>query len=86
MLDSRCADYETAISDGIGKTIELLGICEHLGGWANGGARLAKGQLERMDYTQMKCAEVAHGARGGAEVERVTRPNQNDAQAIERCS
>jgi hypothetical protein len=31
----------------------------------------------------MRAAEVAHGARGGADVQRISRRNEDDAQAVE---
>lgn len=83
MLDGCGADHQAAVCDGIGERIELLGVREQLGGWANGRAGLAKSRLERMDYAQMKRTEVAHGARSRAEIKRITRANQNDAQPIE---
>ena len=73
---------ERAIGDGVGDALELLRIRKH-GRGADGGARLAKGRLVRLDHAQMAEAEVAHGARGRADVERVARRNQNDAQTVE---
>ena len=44
--------------------------------------RLAKGPFIRRDYTQMKRAEIAHRACGRADIERIARAHQDDAQVF----
>jgi hypothetical protein len=79
------ADDKRAIGDGLGDGLELLGAREHPRR-ADGGARLPKCGLVGIDHAQTRNAEVAHGARGRADVERVARRDQDDAQAVELSS
>ena len=60
----------------------LLRVGEQFLG-ANGGARLPKCCSIRVYHSQAGKAEVAHGARGRTQVERVTRGHQNHPQAFE---
>ena len=43
---------------------------------------LAEGHVIRVDQPQRGEAEIAHGARGGADVQRIARRHQDDAQRI----
>jgi len=75
------ADDERAVGDGVFDGFELLGAREH-GRSADGGAGLPKrGRIGLYD-AQMAEAEIAHGASGGADVERVARLDEDDAQAV----
>jgi hypothetical protein len=49
---------------------------------ADGGARLAEGDIVGTDHAQAGEAEVGHGTGGGADVERVARGHQDDAELI----
>ncbi len=77
----RGADDERAIGHGFGDGGEFFRRGEDLGG-ADGRAGVAKGRGEGIDHAQASETEIAHGARGGANVERVARGYQNDAQAV----
>ena len=50
---------------------------------AHGGTRLAKGAFKRIYNPQVRAAEIAHRAGCRADVERIARRNEHDAQAIE---
>ena len=61
------ADDESAIGYGFGDGGELFGIGENWGG-ADGGNCFAVGGIVGIHQAQMSAAEIAHGARGGADV------------------
>ena len=76
------ADDESAVRDSFGETLELFGAGEKRRG-AHGGACFTKSQFVGIDDTKVEEAEVAHGAGGGANVERIARVDEDDAQVIE---
>ncbi len=76
------ADDESAVRNGFGETLELFGAGEKRRG-AHGRACFAKSQVIWSDYAKMEEAEVAHGAGGGANVERIARVDEDDAEVIE---
>ncbi len=73
---------EGAVRDGFGHGFELLCADEHRRG-SDGGTRFAKRQFIGIHDTKMEETEVAHGAGGRADVERVARIDEDDAQAVE---
>lgn len=73
---------ERAIGNGFGHGFVMLRACEDCGS-AYGGARVAKRGFVRLHHAQMPDAEIAHGARGRADVQGIARRDQNDAQAVE---
>ena len=75
------AHNQGAIFDGLRDGLELFGFGEQRLG-TNGGTGFAKGQFVGIYDAQMEKAEVAHGARGGADIERVARGDKNDPQAV----
>jgi hypothetical protein len=52
---------------------------------ANGGARLAKCLLVRIDHAQAGDAEIAHGPSHRSDVERIAGVHQHNAQPVEFC-
>jgi len=72
---------EGAILDGFRDGLELSCSGQQRRG-ADGGTGLAKGQFVGIHDAQVEKAEVAHGARGGADVERVARGDKNDPQPV----
>ena len=84
MLNRSCSDNEYAVGHCVSQGCELFRIREHIGGGANGGTGLAKRRLKRTHHTQMQRAEVAHGARGRAQVERVSCSDQDDTQPVKK--
>jgi hypothetical protein len=78
----RGSHHERAIRNRRGNGLELFGPCKQLRS-TDGGARLAKSRVVRIYHAQAAKAEIAHGARGSAHVERVARRHQHNAQAIE---
>ena len=76
------ANDESAVRDGFGNILELFGAGEERRG-AHSGACFAKSQFVRIYDAKMEEAEVAHSAGGGADVERIARVDENDAQIIE---
>ena len=79
--DSGGSHNKSAVFDGFGDRLELFGFGEQRRG-ANGRTRLAKSEFVGVHHAEMKKAEVAHGASGGTDVERITRGDQNDPQAV----
>ena len=72
------ADDEGAVRDGSGDSLKLFGAGEKWRG-ADSGTRFAKGQVIRVHNAKMEETEVAHGAGGGADVERVARVDEDNA-------
>ena len=81
LADRGGAHDQRAIRDGFGHRCVLFRPREHLGR-ADGRTRVAKRRRVRVHDAQAGKAEIAHGARGRADVERVARGDKNDAQAI----
>ena len=75
------ADDEGAVGNRFGDRLKLFGAGEQRRG-TDGGTGFAEGQLVRIDDAKMKEAEIAHGAGGGADVERVARGNEDDAETV----
>ena len=80
--DSGGSDDESAVRDGFGDGLELLGASEQRCG-ADCGTRFAKSQLIGIYHTKMEEAEVAHRPGGGADVEGIAGTDKYDAQAVE---
>jgi len=78
----RGSDNQCAIGNRIRDSGEEIGLPQNFRS-SDGGTRFAKGGLERIHNAQGANAEIAHGPRCCAYVERVTRRHQNDAQTIE---
>src|SRR5579863_542582 len=75
-------NYESAIGNCVGDVLELFGGGENVR-CPDRGTRLAKRRPVRIDHAQMREAEVTHGARGGANIERIARGNQHYTQTVE---
>jgi hypothetical protein len=73
------ANDEGAVGDGFGDGFEFFGAGEERHG-ADGGTGFAEGWIVRVDDAQVEEAEIAHGPGGGADIERVARGNQDDAE------
>jgi len=82
MADGGGSHDERAIGDRFGDGLELFGAGEQRRG-ADGGTRLAKRGLVGIHDAQVAKAEIAHRAGGGADIERVARGNEHDAQTVE---
>jgi len=82
VTNGRGADYERAVGHSIRDGCVFLGLSQNLSA-AHGGTRLAKGALERIHYSQVRAPEVAHRPGSRSDVERISRRNENDAQAVE---
>ena len=76
------ADDESAVRDSFGETLELFGAGEKKRG-THSGACFTKGQFVRIHDAKMEEAKVAHGSGGSANVERIARVDEDDAQVIE---
>ena len=82
MADGGGSHDERAIRDRFGDGLELFGTFKQRGG-THGGTRLPERGLIRIHDSQMTSAEIAHRARSRADIERITRRHQDDAEAIE---
>jgi len=75
------SDNECAIDDRFRDGFEFRSLRKQRR-CTDGGTRLAKSQLIRVDNAKMEEAEIAHGASGCADVERIARSHKNDTQAV----
>src|SRR5712692_6530152 len=75
------SDHKRAIFYGFGEGFELLGAGQQRRG-TDGGTRLAKSQFVGIHDAKMEETEVAHGASGGTDIERIARSDKNNPQAI----
>ena len=82
VADGSRANDQAAIANGFFDGIVFFGFRQKRRG-TNRGNRLAKGLFVRRDHTQMKRAEIAHRACGRADIERIARAHQDDAQVLE---
>ncbi len=81
MADGGGADDERAVRDGFGDGSENLGLCQDRG-CSNGRTSLVKCRIVWMHQPQLTESEVAHGTRGGPDVERVSRRYENNGEAV----
>ena len=79
--DGGCPHNEGAILYGFGDGSKFFGLGEQRRG-ADGRTRLAESEFVRVHYAKMEKAKVAHGAGGGADVERIARGDKYDPQAV----
>ena len=77
----RGAHHERTIGNCFRHAVVLLGSRQHFG-CTDRRTRLAKGGVKRVDHSQMREAEVAHGAGGRPNIERIARRHQNHAQTV----
>src|SRR5580698_1433324 len=75
-------NHERAIGHRIGDVLALFGAGENVSR-ADRGTGLAKGRRIGIDHTQVVKAEVAHGARGCADVQRIARADQHYMETVE---
>jgi len=80
--DGRCSDDERAIGDGVGDGWEFARTLQEVSCF-DGRFRLQKGDVVRVDQAQIHGAEVAHCARGRADVQRVARRHQNHGEVLQ---
>ena len=76
------ANDERTVSDGFRDGIEFFGVGEKSRS-VHGGARFAKCEIVGVHHTQMEKAKIAHGARGGTDIERVARVDEHDSKPVE---
>ena len=76
------ADDEVAVRDGFGESLELFGAGEKRRS-AHSRACFTESQFVGVYDAKMKEAEVANGTSGSADVERIARVDEDDAQVIE---
>ena len=76
-----CSHHKGAIPDGFSDGLEFFGFGEQRRG-ADRRTGLAKRQFVGVHDAKMEKTEIAHGARGGADVERVARGDKDDPQPV----
>lgn len=76
------ADDEGAVADGFSKGLEFFGAGEE-GRGADGGTGFAESEFVGVDDAEVEEAEIAHGAGGGADVERVARGYEDEVEMVE---
>ena len=81
----RCAHHQRAIRYRFRDAAELLRIGQQRG-CADSGACFPKGGLIGINDAQMQKSEIAHGPRGGADIERIARGDKDYTQMIEWIS
>ncbi len=80
--DGGGSNHERAVGDGFCNGVVLFGLRKQRGS-SDGRTRFAKGRVVGVHQAQAKEAKVAHGARRSANVERIARGHEDDAQAVE---
>ena len=78
----RGADHERAVGYSLSDGSEFLGVSQDFCA-AHRGTRLAKGAFERIYHPQVRASEVTDRAGRRSDVERISRRNQDDTQAVE---
>jgi hypothetical protein len=76
------SDDEVAVRDGLGHGLEFFGAGEQRLR-ADGGMRFTESQFVRVHHAKMRESEVAHRTSGGADVQRIARLDEDDAQVVE---
>src|SRR5579864_807963 len=76
------SDHQRAIGNGIGHTVELLGVLEHRGA-ADGRARLAEREAKGIHDPEMSRAEIAHSTRRRTDIQRVAWTYHHDYEVGE---
>ena len=76
-----CSEDERAVPDGFGERPCPVGIFEHCVG-ADRGASFVPVRFVRRDHGELREAKVGQGACGCADIERVSRRDENHAEAI----
>lgn len=82
IVDRRGADDERTVRNRIRDGPVLLRIFQQRRR-TNRRPRFAKRNLVGVDYTQMQETKIAHRASGRTQVERISRGDQNNTQAVE---
>jgi hypothetical protein len=75
------AHHQSAVGNGLGNGLKLFRLLQQVRG-THGGASLAKSFRKRIHQAQPVRAEVAHGSRRSANVQRITRAHQHDHEAV----
>ncbi|HEX2713255.1 MAG TPA: hypothetical protein VHM88_13730 [Candidatus Acidoferrales bacterium] len=73
---------ESTVGDGFRDGFEFFSASEK-GRSSDGGTSFAESKFVGIDDAEVGETEVAHGAAGGANVERVARGNKNDTETVE---
>jgi hypothetical protein len=76
------ADYQRAIRDRFRNGAELFGARENRRS-AYGRTRFAICGVVGIHQAQMRAAEIAHGASGGANIQRIARRDEDDAKIVQ---
>jgi hypothetical protein len=76
------ADDQGTAGDSFGDGVDAVGVGEEIGS-ADGGASFAVGRIVGIYEREIEEAEVAHGASGSADVERIASGDENYAEAVE---
>ena len=82
VTNSGGADYERAVGHSVRDGSVFLRAGQNRSA-THRGTRLAKGAFKRIHHSQVRASKVAHRAGSRSDVERISRRNENDAQAIE---
>ena len=75
--DGRSADHQRAIGDGFGDGRIFARLLQN-GVRFHGRAGFAESDIVRIHQTKFGEAEIAHGAGGGSDIQRIARGNQDD--------
>src|SRR5260370_39121818 len=81
-MPERCgAHYQSAVGNRVGECLEFLGVPKNFLS-VHGGTRFLIGNIVWIDESQVLEAEVGHGSRGRADVQRVSAANQNRSPIV----
>jgi len=82
VADGGSSNDQRTVRNRFGHGLVFFGGRQH-GCGADGRTSIAKGHVVWIYHPQMLKSEVAHGSSGRADVERIARVHQDDAQMIE---
>jgi hypothetical protein len=82
-VTDRCgSNHQRAVGHGFGNALVLFRARQQRRS-SDGGTRLAKGYVVRVHHSKPEKPEIADGASGRADVERIARGHQHNAQTVE---
>lgn len=81
MRQGSCAQDEGAFAHRFGEGLKFFRLMQQFGG-PDGGARFAPVRFVRRNHTEPPETEIGHGSRDRADVERVSRRDENHIDAI----
>ena len=83
MLNRGSADHKTAVRNRVFQAAEFFGVRENFRCRPDRRARFSECEFERIHDPQVRRAEVTHGSRSGAKIQRIASRDKHYPQSIE---